>query len=361
MQQTETGSWIYSLTVDPDFLYGKKTIYPVHIDPSVTISGSADQFDTYAALGTPNTNYYNGVKMYVGKDSSLLVCRGFVNFDLTDLTNEDAYMVTNATYHTQEYLGYTSTCYIRIYQVTEAWTSSTLKWSNQPDIDTSTIIDSVLVNGAGNYTFDVTTLVENWFLENKGAEGYAQNGFVMMSDREGSIVLRQFRSSDSSVSPPYLTVDYTEVDRTAPNPPTGLTMTYIKNSSYNGTAQLKLNWTAATDLPTLNGAGIKEYRVTLKRQNGSNWDTLISDAVTTNLYYQTSAYYDDNSTYRFYIKAVDNATEVNGTGIYNQSAEVYASLAVPDCEKPTIRDTFQLDQCQFHLLGLDCCRTQRSQ
>lgn len=333
----EANTWIYSLTVDRAFLDNPTTVYPVYVDPTFTINSTPDQLDSYIASGTLNTNYYNNDKMFVGKDGTLLVCRGLVNFNLTNFLAQDPFIVSAATYHTEEFLGYTSTCYVQTKQITSSWTSSTVTWANQPSV-TAGYTDSKLVNGAGSYSFDVTSLVQGWLLNAKGAQGgFAKNGFEMVSDREGSVVLRKFRSSENVIADrPYLEITFTSVDRVAPNPPTGLTPSKSIDPTYSGTVKLTCSWTAATDLPTLGGTGIKEYRVTLQKQNGSNWDTLFADQVVTATTFTTSAYYDDNNTYRFTIRAVDKALEVNGTPINNVSDPVYATIAVPDCEKPAV-------------------------
>ena len=332
----EANTWIYSLTVDRAFLDSPTTVYPVYVDPTFTINATADMMDTYIAEGTPTTLYYNNDKMFVGKDGTLLVCRGLVNFNLTNFLTQDPYNVSAATYHTEEFLGYTSTCYVQTKQITSSWTATTTKWSNQPTVAAG-YTDSKLVNGAGSYSFDITTLVQNWLLNAKGAGGYAKNGFEFRTDREGSVVLRKFRSSENVIADrPYLEITFTAVDRTKPNPPTGLSPSKTIDPTFSGTAKLTCSWTAATDLPTLGGAGIKEYHIDLQRQNGSNWDTLLTNQITTATTFTTSAYYDDNNTYRFTIRAVDNAKEVDGTAICNVSDPAYSTIAVPDCEKPTV-------------------------
>lgn len=333
MEPTGLDSWIYSLNVDSKFLNDPKTEYPITIDPPVTIYSSAQE-DTYVASGTPGINYWNTGFMCVGRDSTLLACRSYVKFNLTSLTSQDALIVTDALYNTEEIAGYTSDCYVQIFKIITSWSSTTLDWEPQPNCE-SPSVDSVKVNGARAYSFDITSLVEGWFLNAKSAGGFANNGFVMKSDREGSLVYRKFRSANAATNPPNITIQYTAVDRVAPNAPTGLTTSYIKNASYNGTAQLKASWNAATDLPTLGGSGIKHYKVVVKRPDGSVAD----DVVTTSTSYTSALYYDDNTTYTFYVRAVDNAKTVNNVGIYNESTDSVASLAVPDCEKPTINSS----------------------
>jgi YD repeat-containing protein len=327
------GSWLYSLTVDENFLYSKNTVYPVRIDPPLLINTCPEHKDTYIAEGTPTTLYYNGDKMFVGKDSSLLVCRGFVNFDFTRLWAVDAQSITDAYYNTEEFLGYTSTCYVRVFNVTGSWTSPTLKWSNKPNVDTSTIIDSKLVNGARAYSFNVTSLVQGWHKNQYGITGgIAQNGFTLMSDREGSIVLRKFRSSEASVNPPVLVINYSAVDRVAPNPPGGLTASYSKHSSFNGTASLNISWTAASDLPSPGGSGIKNYEVVVKNAAGvpvaSNYNVTGTSINT--------GFLSDNTTYTVYVKAVDNAYDRGDIPIFNASANATISIAIPDCQQPVI-------------------------
>ncbi len=329
------GKWIYRLEVDEEFLFGENMVYPVRIDPTLSVTSVSYHKDAYINSANPDTNYYLNTFMCVGRDSTLLKCRTYVKVMLNQLYATDALAVSKAEYYITETAGYTSDCNIRLYRIETSWSSNTIIWNNRPGID-STVIDNQFVNGAGTYKYNITTLVNGWYLDSEGAEGgFANNGFLLMSDREDSLVYRRFASSDASVDPPYLVITYTNVDRTAPNPPTNLTTSYIKEPTSNGTAQLKLNWTAAADLPNPGASGIKNYELVIKNSSGTTVYTNNNVSATATSY-TTTGYYPDIETYTFYLKAVDKAKEVDGTAIYNKSANATATRYVPDCKKPVI-------------------------
>ncbi|NCU25933.1 DNRLRE domain-containing protein, partial [Candidatus Nomurabacteria bacterium] len=333
MTPTDNGEWIYRLELEEEFLFGKNTVYPVTIDPTMlSLTGAANQDDAYVNSANPNTNYNPNTFMCVGRDSTLLACRTYVKYVLTNLLSKDALAITSAEYRVYEHAGYTSNCTVRIYRVEDSWSSSTITWNIQDDFDRYSI-SSLNVNGAGWYYFNVTSMVNSWYLNAKGGGGYANNGFAMISDQESSLLYRRFYSSESSTSPPYLVMDYSYVDRTAPNPPTNLQTGYIKHPNADGTAKITASWTAATDLPNPGGSGIKHYIVELKNASGALVEpaTVISSP---SLNYVSYVYHDDLANYTVSVRAVDKAKEVNGTYINNTSTVVSKSVYVPDCKKP---------------------------
>ncbi|NCU27166.1 DNRLRE domain-containing protein, partial [Candidatus Nomurabacteria bacterium] len=334
MTPTANGEWIYRLELEDEFLFGKNTVYPVVIDPSMlSITGAANQDDAYVNQANPNTNYNPNTFMCVGRDSTLLACRTYVKYNLATLLSKDALAITSAEYRIYEHAGYTSDCTVRIYRVANSWSSSAITWNIQNSF-TRYSITSLNVDGAGWYYFNVASMVNSWYLNAKGGGGYANNGFAMISDQESLLRYRRFYSSESSTNPPYLVMDYSYVDRTAPNPPTIIETGHIKHSTADGTAKITANWTAATDLPNPGGSGIRKYIVELKNTSG----VLVEPATvitSPTLNYVSAQYHNDFANYIVYVKAVDNAKEVNGTYINNTSTAASKSVYVSDCLKPT--------------------------
>lgn len=76
---------IFELTLDPNDLAG--AVYPVYLDPTIIISGTADIEDNYIATINTNTNRNFGGSgfMFVGRRTSTILYRDLIRFDETQI------------------------------------------------------------------------------------------------------------------------------------------------------------------------------------------------------------------------------------------------------------------------------------
>ncbi len=128
--------------------------------------------------------------------------RGLVEFDLSviptgstiDSAVLDLYTYTN---NPNDNFG--------IYRITASWVESTVTWDTQPAHDASAYA-TTLVNGAGHYTWNIKTLVQEWI-----SGTYPNNGFKLIRPSGNLTSWPYFCSSDHATQDwrPKLTVNYT--------------------------------------------------------------------------------------------------------------------------------------------------------
>lgn len=254
------------LTIDKDYLEDPKRVFPIVVDPTVTLGGTlANTIDTYVMKGYPNVNYYNSPELRTGYTSSTSTTRSFMDF--TDsLPNLSGGLLISANlklYKTDNgYDPINTNVYAN--RLTSAWNSGDLTWNVQPGIDATKAYGSTAANATadGWMAMDLTSLVDQWY---GGTPNY---GVVLRSTSEGSLgTYRKFNSSDATSSKPYLEVTYSGT----PGAPTG---TAYGNGTSTGAGYVNLAWTplaGATGYKVLvfNGKTYEEIDV----GNTTSWTT----------------------------------------------------------------------------------------
>ena len=186
-----------SIELDPAVLSDPDTVFPLIIDPTVTLTGSSTTFDSFVSSKYASTNYNSGSEMnylWTGKNSLYNVCRSYIKFTLPS-TLTSSYYVTNADLRIEKYAG--SIPKVRALRVGGSWTSSGITWNNKPSGYTTG--QSAVMTGytgySGNwYRTDVTNTVSMW------VRGVATNyGFILKDNTEDDTSqFTTFYSSDSS-------------------------------------------------------------------------------------------------------------------------------------------------------------------
>lgn len=220
-----------TLTAAEEFLTNKSTVYPVVIDPTLTIIGTSTTYDSFVQGAYPNSNYYLSPDLRVGYDGTTGKVRSFIKFDLPSINGG---MITNADFYAYENTGNTSSAYIQLHRVTGSWSSSSITWNNQPSLSSAYEPGTqIVVNGSKYYGWDITKLVSDWY---RGS--VSNNGFVIR-DNDENARYRRFNSSDDASNKPYLKIDYS--DR-----PTAPIATAYGNGANSKSGYVNLNWTAVS-------------------------------------------------------------------------------------------------------------------
>lgn len=216
--QTVTAGEEYLLTVtaNDDFLSDPTTVYPVTIDPSITVSeNNADNsiIDAPIYQGYPDRNFatytYNRVGTPSGNNGI-----GRTAVKLSGLTSQSAYQtitasqITDVTFHVREASG-GSAQYINIYPLTSntTWTETSMTWNSVGNWSTTLNCGNTM-NGAQWTAFNITNLVKAW----KNNTYSANAGFIMISNNES--VDKSFCSSEYSSNTsyrPYVVMTYNPV------------------------------------------------------------------------------------------------------------------------------------------------------
>ena len=191
---------IVTVTLDESYLQAADRTFPVIIDPSITIS-SVQTADACVCSYYPNTNYKTAYQLRTGKDTDYGIRRSYIKFNIPDSVPK--YGITSATLELEKVSGATPS--IRAYLITEAWSSSSISWNDQPSYDT-TCKSAVGTSSDGSwYVMDVGSIVRHWT-----NEAYGNNGFLIMDTVESNTShWTTFYSSDaSSPHKPELNISY---------------------------------------------------------------------------------------------------------------------------------------------------------
>ena len=207
-------SYMLTLTVDEAFLTNENTVYPVTIDPTLTVSygNNGDDYIIDAPIfeGYPNNNYgafqYNRVG-YV--DSSYQSGRTVVKLPV--LTSSNIYTslaaegITSVKFYVKEATG-TSGISVRLYPLVSltTWTESTVTWNNLGACD-SVVVDTQTLTDSAWSAFDITELVKKW----KTGFYSGTQGFLMIGANEDSLD-KSFCSSEHAKTNyrPYVVMTY---------------------------------------------------------------------------------------------------------------------------------------------------------
>ena len=180
--------YLLTVTADDDFLSDPTTVYPVTIDPTITVSDSSTTgsiVDAPIFAGYPTKNFGTYIYNRVGTPTEAYGI-GRTVVKLSGLTNSDAFyiltadQITNVTFYAKEASG-GNTQYINLYPLTSntTWTESTVTWSNVGSFNTSINYGNTMYNNQWT-AFNITNLVKGW----KNGTYSADAGFIMTNENE---------------------------------------------------------------------------------------------------------------------------------------------------------------------------------
>ena len=193
---------IISITVDSEYLSREDLVYPLLIDPTVTVSGALSTYDTYVSSKWPYSNYYLNQYLRTGKDENSWARRILIKFDIP--SSVDANTMQYAYLALKYQSGTTPT--VRAQRVTSAWTSSTVTWNTIPSCASVQSSQMALYTGDWYRIYDTET-VRNWRLGN-----YTNYGWLLKDETENNVDhWTTFYSSDASSYKPELHIYCTEV------------------------------------------------------------------------------------------------------------------------------------------------------
>ncbi|PLR76189.1 wall-associated protein [Bacillus sp. V3-13] len=206
----QKGNNVYELTLtaDPNWLQAPERVYPVYIDPSLTI----DYFDdAFVASRYPTTNYSGGnlwnpgLNAYVLKvgyyDGTTGTNEAFIKQEISGLQN------TYASIYSAKFYAYAVHHYyvnspngVWLDQVTSNWYPASLNWNNRPG---SFNVTSTNVGRGQWAVFNVTGPVQSW------ANGSTSNyGFKLHTAGNGQAYWKKFIASENGTNAPYLEINY---------------------------------------------------------------------------------------------------------------------------------------------------------
>ncbi len=305
----------YSVTVsvNNEFLSDPETVYPVVIDPSITVSdeiyGKGAIEDSTVFEGYPARNYggyhYNRIGMAAGAYG---LGRTAVKFPGLISTNEyqtiTANQITNVSFYAKEATGGSSQ-FINIYPLTNTtWTESTVKWNNIGTFSTAVNFGAAMVNNQWT-AFNITELVKGW----KNGTYSADAGFIMTNEDEVNNN-KSFCSAEHSTvaNRPYVTMTYipdvviypVNIDipeeetytLTATTYPNGMPITWNTSNSTVATV-------SSTGVVTAHKAGYATITATTVDSDGVSYSATCNVTV----YIPNGVYFIQNSLSELYLTA----------------------------------------------------------
>jgi hypothetical protein len=253
--KNEDDKYIINIVVDDDFLTDTETVYPVIIDPTITIN-STGSGASKTILDTP---IYNGSGVaYLTAGANPTAVLGYVSgtygsgrllMRFPGLAEQPFwngyYTINSATITLNECSGLYDTSAIGVYNYTgESWdensTYSSSRWNG-----VGSFISSQSYSYPNNTvkSFDITSAVNNWISNNNA---FNKGVIFKNNTNENNINLRKILYNTEGAIKPYLTVNYQT------SQPIANGVYYIKNLNSGKYLQVK---NAGTD----NGSQIVQY------------------------------------------------------------------------------------------------------
>lgn len=233
------GIYEVTLTVSEDYLKDDNRVYPVTIDPTITLNDSATIKDVYVLSKHANSNYYSSgiIKMCIGYGPNDGVCRTYVKFPNLQSKISNAY-ISSATLKLNERNNTKPYPTVGIYRVTGSWDLGKIKYNSQPSYNGTAVATAKLTGGTASHTLNVTSLVQGWA---KGS--YKNYGMLLRatSESSSSATFCEFYGGryGTASKRPKLTVNYTVPSPAVPSKPT---VSVDRHAIPKGTKNITVKW-----------------------------------------------------------------------------------------------------------------------
>lgn len=193
LKETREQRYILTYTADAKWLFAPERVYPVTIDPTVTLPEKDIPIeDTFVNQAYPSRcySYWEYLKSGI---SSGEVRRALIKFpnliDNLKLTAADeivsSILVLYQSYDLEIDGGYSQPVLTDVYQVLKEWNLNTVTWSNHPNNDgglengyRERVYDYELIFNENFRYFDITSIVKNW------QDGEPNNGFILKNHND---------------------------------------------------------------------------------------------------------------------------------------------------------------------------------
>lgn len=260
------------LTLRPSAAWLSSTarVFPVTVDPTVTINGSGDTWvDSLSNTSSQSTS----TELHVGTQTlGVSVARSYLNFDTSALTANPGVVVSAATLNLTGFdSGSCPASAVKLSQVTSAWSPTSLTWSTQPTVTATGSSTSTQAFGGsgcpaapGTVSLAATSIVQSWI--SGAANDGVQLAAVNESDNAG---WRRFYSSRNG-TPAYVPVLSVTYMTTPTVPASGSITPGTSNGSTVYTNNTKP--TFATTISTPDGGTVTgEVKITQGSTTIADW------------------------------------------------------------------------------------------
>ena len=210
----QDNEYLITVVVDEDYLTDSERVYPVYVDPTISVSGSgtgktiqdapiyANKPSTASGGNTYNVVGYQGSTYGVGR--TLMKFPGLSSN--STYANLSSNQITSLQLHIYEGSGSTNNACIDLWQYNgTSWTESTAKCNNIGWNSYSNNFTWNYINCSGWQTFNLTSMVATW----KGSSSALDKGIMLKNytSESSSGYSKHFLSTESGYKP-YITYTY---------------------------------------------------------------------------------------------------------------------------------------------------------
>lgn len=284
---TQTGNdCTLTYTLDTEWL--KAAVYPVIIDPTVSVpNGATVVDDTKLVEAYPNSNYHLQTTFATGYTDSGHRLYSLVRFnDLPTIPNPNHIYAACIRLTTEMDSDASS---VGVCEVTSDWTSSSVTWGTKPTF--GSIYSTCAVTGAsGQYCqFNIKDIAKYWYNTN--------NYGLLLKATVDTAAYMLWYSSDASSGQPNASIAY---DDTAPTQATSVTTNPLATSSWTNIATPTIKWSGITDA---GGSGLANVQYQI---NGGTWtNTNVVDGTVG--YTLPSGKLTSSGTYTISVRGIDGS------------------------------------------------------
>ena len=223
LTEIRPGLYTLTVTVDEEFLTDPDTVYPVVVDPTITISNSYMQ-DTTVYSGHPDKQtYYSSSYNVVGYHGTTAGA-GTAFIKATNLSGYNYILpgnISSATYHVYEGSGKTNSVLVRVGRPRYEWAQNTITYSNKPRTDP---VSFLTINNSGWKSFDITDLVWDWMAYVDRNTGQSPTFGFSLEAVDATDSSLHFCSVNNNNYLPSITITYDTAGKTF-----DLESTYVRN------------------------------------------------------------------------------------------------------------------------------------
>ena len=184
LTQVKGNRYLLEIAVNEDFLSSAETVYPVYVDPYVSVS-SSNIVDTYVSESSPISVYHTSQYNYVGYDSNGERYYTYIKFNNLDslLPQCSYHNILSAYYQTYETSNTPNSVLIDVLPLSASW-NQYICWNDKPGYHSEIMVKAQV--GANNeakppydhgekglYRFYISNIVRGW------AQGLPNYGILL--------------------------------------------------------------------------------------------------------------------------------------------------------------------------------------
>ena len=229
LEMIEEGKYELTVVPDADFLTNENTVYPVYIDPTVTISNSQDAVVYSASNKAGNNHGYDSINM-VGYSTENGYGYFYSKLNLSAINSIRFDNILSACFCIREISGTTNADIIEAHMVSESWNEGTITWNGKPSNLSQKLTSCKLQYDASQYSDN------NWysFYITQACMGWRQglNNYGIVLKPKDETVYKAFASREySSGYTPYWKITYIDESEVTEGLGVEHTRYYIKNKN----------------------------------------------------------------------------------------------------------------------------------